>query len=59
MSTRDKLLYDLQAAHMAKDWVLENEIVDALVELDERDERKEEWDKQMRKVEQTKQEQDN
>jgi hypothetical protein len=46
MSTRDKLLIDLQAALNRRDWIAYNEIIDALIDMDERDGRKSEWEKQ-------------
>jgi hypothetical protein len=46
MSTRDKLLIDLQAALNRRDWKEYNEIIDALIDMDERDGRKSEWEKQ-------------
>jgi hypothetical protein len=49
MSTRDKLIYDLNKAHAAKNWTLFNEIIDALIDMDERDGRKSEWEKQVGK----------
>jgi hypothetical protein len=45
MSTRDKLLVDLQDALNRRDWTAYNEIIDALVDMDERDGRKSEWEK--------------
>jgi hypothetical protein len=45
-STRDKLLIDLQAALNRRDWKEYNEIIDALIDMDERDGRKSEWEKQ-------------
>jgi hypothetical protein len=46
LSTRDKLLIDLQAALNRRDWKEYNEIIDALIDMDERDGRKSEWEKQ-------------
>jgi hypothetical protein len=60
MSTRDLLLRDMQDAHDAKDWKLYWEIQAAIEQIDQRDDKKNEWDGKMKgKGEQTQQELEN
>jgi hypothetical protein len=48
MSLRDSLLRDMQEAHDAKDWKLYWEIQAAIEQIDQRDEKKNEWDEKMK-----------
>jgi hypothetical protein len=47
-SLRDSLLRDMQEAHDAKDWKLYWEIQAAIEQIDQRDEKKNEWDEKMK-----------
>jgi hypothetical protein len=49
MSTRDSLLRDMQDAHDAKDWKLYWEIQAAIEQIDQRDDKKNEWDEKMQR----------
>jgi hypothetical protein len=49
MSTRDSLLRDMQDAHDAKDWALYWEIQAAIEQIDQRDDKKNEWDEKMQR----------
>jgi hypothetical protein len=49
MSLRDSLLRDMQEAHDAKDWKLFWEIQAAIEQIDQRDDKKNEWDEKVKR----------